>query len=155
MYATVSDRRDGSSKPGHSPFLSSSLTHPHRSIGYHNQPQSLTESVRLVFERVPVFDTTVVSTLSPLPSPLDRTFRRSTIHSTLKPFHHPGHSTKEQTGFWSDLGYGDCLVSGFVVTVVCCSIIKFDMMMMIYYHSKFDVVQSNRPYNLKEIMIKK
>ena len=54
-------------------------THSHRSIGYHKQPQPLAESTSLnVLKCVTVFDTSVTSTLSPLPSPLDTTFPRST-----------------------------------------------------------------------------
>ena len=47
-----------------------------RSIGYRNNPQPLAKSVRLMY--LTVFDTRVASTPSPLPSPLDTTFPRST-----------------------------------------------------------------------------
>ena len=53
MYLRVYDSRDSSHRPEPSPSLSYSLTHVHRSIGYHNQPESLVEStVRLMYVRV-------------------------------------------------------------------------------------------------------
>ena len=75
----VFDSCDDSSKTSPSRFLGSLFTHTHWFIGYHNKPQSLDESESLnVFETVTVFDTSVSTTLSPLPSPLDTTFPRST-----------------------------------------------------------------------------
>ena len=46
----VYDSRDNSWKTTPSPPLSYSLTHAHRSIGYHNIPQSLVESVVRLME---------------------------------------------------------------------------------------------------------
>ena len=54
MYLRVYDSRDSSRQSSPSPSLSYSITHTHRSIGYHNRnPKSLTESVvRLMYLRV-------------------------------------------------------------------------------------------------------
>ena len=53
MYLRVYDSRDSSRKTAPSPSLCYSLTHAHRSIGYPNIPQSLTDSVtRLIYLRV-------------------------------------------------------------------------------------------------------
>jgi hypothetical protein len=58
LYLCVYDSRDSSHHPAPSPSLGYSLTHAHRSIGYHNgyhnrNPQTLTEStVRLMHLRV-------------------------------------------------------------------------------------------------------
>ncbi len=54
MYLRVYDNRDRSCHPSTSPSLSYSLTHKHRSIGYHNHnPKPLTDSsTRLMYLRV-------------------------------------------------------------------------------------------------------
>jgi hypothetical protein len=54
MYLRVYDSRDTSRQTAPSPSLGYSLTHTHRSIGYHNRnPQPLAESTtRLMYLRV-------------------------------------------------------------------------------------------------------
>ena len=56
MYLRVYDSRDTSRKSTPSPSLCYSLTHTHRTIGYRNQTQSLTESVtRLMYCKTSMF----------------------------------------------------------------------------------------------------
>jgi hypothetical protein len=68
MHLRVYDSRDSSRQPAPSPSLCYSLTHAHRSIGYHNRnPQPLVDSVvRLMYLRV--YDSRDISHQPP-PSP--------------------------------------------------------------------------------------
>ena len=66
LLCVSNDSQDSSSKPAPSPSLCYSLIHTHRSIGYRNIPQSLTESsTRLIYLRV--YDSRAISS-KPAPS---------------------------------------------------------------------------------------
>jgi hypothetical protein len=82
LYLRVYDNRPNSFKSAPSPSsLCSSLTHTHRSIGYLNNPQPLSDSVvRLIYLRV---DDNRPSSFKPAPSPSSLCYSLTHAHRSI------------------------------------------------------------------------